>query len=194
MSLYSIKPGDTLSHIAQRLGTSVQALAQANNIQDVDFIRAGDSLRLPGRGDDFVQRGLQGLSDMAHRGLSTPGNMAGDALQRARSLIGRAYGDPGGASAQPVGPNSPFMHCAQFVNAVFPDLPASAPQMLGMSARGATPKPGDVVCSGSPAPWGHVGIMTERGTIIHSVPGRGVHESSRAEFEQDSPIHGVISR
>jgi cell wall-associated NlpC family hydrolase len=116
------------------------------------------------------------------------------ALERARGLIGRAYGDPAAASAEPVGPNSPFMHCAQFVNAVYPDLPASAPQMASMATPGLEPKAGDVLTSTSPAPWGHVGIMTEKGTVIHSIPGRGVHESSLAEFEASSPVTGVIPR
>lgn len=125
----------------------------------------------------------QGTSQSAQRSIAI-----------GRSLIGRAYGDLAAASAQPVGRNSWYMHCAQFVNAVYPDLPASAPQLHARSIRGAQPRPGDVVTSGLPAPWGHVGIMTERGTILHSIPGPGVHESSRAAFEQYSPITGVVRR
>ncbi|PMV43725.1 peptidoglycan-binding protein, partial [Pseudomonas sp. GW460-4] len=41
--------GDTLSQIAQRYGTSVNALMDANSqIKDADLIYAGDSLRIPG--------------------------------------------------------------------------------------------------------------------------------------------------
>jgi cell wall-associated NlpC family hydrolase len=86
------------------------------------------------------------------------------------------------------------MHCAQFVNAVYPDLPPRAPELAGMAKAGVQPKAGDVLCSTQPAPWGHVGIMTDKGTVIHSIPGAGVHESSLAQFEASSPITGVIPR
>jgi cell wall-associated NlpC family hydrolase len=154
--------------------------------------RKGPALTVPQGGPS--NKAPQGVAPQGVRGpqgSTSPGVQ--ESLGVARSLIGRAYGDPGGASGQPVGRNSPFMHCAQFVNAVYPKLPPRAPELLSMSKTGVEPKPGDVVCSGSPAPWGHVGIMTEKGTIIHSIPGRGVHESSRAEFERYSPIQGVIS-
>jgi cell wall-associated NlpC family hydrolase len=55
-------------------------------------------------------------------------------------------------------------------------------------------KPGDVLTSTQPGPYGHVGIMTERNTVIHSIPGRGVHESSLAAFQASSPVEGVIHR
>jgi nucleoid-associated protein YgaU len=43
---YTIKSGDTLGKIAQRYGTTVQQLAQANGISDPNKIRAGASLRI----------------------------------------------------------------------------------------------------------------------------------------------------
>jgi len=58
----------------------------------------------------------------------------------------------------------------------------------------APPVPGDVICSGSPPPYGHVGIMTDQGTVIHSTPGQGVHESALGELTAYSPIDGVIPR
>jgi len=42
-----IRKGDTLSEIAQMFDTSVSELAKLNNIKDVDFIKAGDTLKLP---------------------------------------------------------------------------------------------------------------------------------------------------
>jgi len=107
-------------------------------------------------------------------------------------LIGRGYGDID--SGTPVGRDSPVMNCAQFVNAVYPDLRSGAPALTAMSAKGAQPGPGDVICSGSPPPYGHVGIMTDQGTVIHSTPGQGVHESALGEFTAYSPIDGVIPR
>lgn len=48
-AIHSISWGDTLSQIAQRYGTSVNALMDANaQIKDADLIYAGDSLRIPG--------------------------------------------------------------------------------------------------------------------------------------------------
>ncbi|WP_298577619.1 LysM peptidoglycan-binding domain-containing protein [uncultured Luteimonas sp.] len=44
---YTIRPGDTLSEIAGRMGTTVQALAQANGIRNPDLIHAGNTLSLP---------------------------------------------------------------------------------------------------------------------------------------------------
>lgn len=45
---YTIKKGDTLSAIAKRYGTTVQAIAEANGIKDVNRIYVGASLNIPG--------------------------------------------------------------------------------------------------------------------------------------------------
>jgi murein DD-endopeptidase MepM/ murein hydrolase activator NlpD len=47
MSTHQIKRGDTLGRLAQRYGTTVQALASANNIKNPNLIYAGRSLRIP---------------------------------------------------------------------------------------------------------------------------------------------------
>lgn len=198
MTALKVRFGDTLSQIAQRVGSTVQQLARANGIANPHDIKAGSTLKIPGRVDEYVAprktEGMPVLDGGQTGGVTSPGGAsAGGALEVARSLIGRAYGDPSGASGAAVGRDSPFMHCAQFVNAVYPNLPPGAPRLAAMATPGNDPKPGDVVTSTQPAPWGHVGIYTERGTIIHSIPGRGVHESSRAEFEAYSPISGTIT-
>ncbi len=46
MMNYRIQSGDTLSRIARRFGTTVDALAKANNIKNPDLIIAGRSLRM----------------------------------------------------------------------------------------------------------------------------------------------------
>ena len=45
---YTIQKGDTLSAIARRYGTTVQAIAEANGIEDVNKIYVGDNLTIPG--------------------------------------------------------------------------------------------------------------------------------------------------
>ncbi|MGI9596930.1 MAG: LysM peptidoglycan-binding domain-containing protein [Acidimicrobiales bacterium] len=45
---YVVQSGDTLSVIAERFGVSVDALSQANQITDVNTIRPGQELIIPG--------------------------------------------------------------------------------------------------------------------------------------------------
>ncbi|MEP7359528.1 MAG: LysM peptidoglycan-binding domain-containing protein, partial [Anaerolineales bacterium] len=47
--VYVIQPGDNLSRLAQRFGTSVDSLAAVNQLDDPNFLRAGRSLFVPGR-------------------------------------------------------------------------------------------------------------------------------------------------
>jgi LysM repeat protein len=49
-STYTVKPGDTLGRIASRLGTSVEALAALNALANVNLIRPGQVLKIPGGG------------------------------------------------------------------------------------------------------------------------------------------------
>lgn len=47
---YVVQPGDTLYRVAVRFGITVQAVAAANNIQNVNFITVGQVLVIPGGG------------------------------------------------------------------------------------------------------------------------------------------------
>jgi len=47
---YVVQPGDNLSRIAARYGTTVWAIAQANGIWNVNYIRIGQVLYIPGGG------------------------------------------------------------------------------------------------------------------------------------------------
>ncbi|ATB44222.1 murein transglycosylase [Cystobacter fuscus] len=49
---YTVRSGDTLSGIAQRYGTTVSALAQANGIKNPNLIQVGQKLRVPA-GDHY---------------------------------------------------------------------------------------------------------------------------------------------
>lgn len=46
---YVVQPGDTLTAIAARFGTTVWAIAVANNLPNANFIRAGQTLIIPGQ-------------------------------------------------------------------------------------------------------------------------------------------------
>src|SRR5690625_4927491 len=50
---YTVKKGDTLSHIAKRYGTTVSELAKINNIKDPNLIRVGQQIELSGKSTDF---------------------------------------------------------------------------------------------------------------------------------------------
>jgi len=45
--VYIVKPGDTLSGIAQRFGVGLKALLQANQISDPNLLQVGQKLRIP---------------------------------------------------------------------------------------------------------------------------------------------------
>ncbi|HEX8435645.1 LysM peptidoglycan-binding domain-containing protein, partial [Archangium sp.] len=45
---YTVRPGDTLSGIAARHGSTVDAIARANGISNPDFIQVGQHLSIPG--------------------------------------------------------------------------------------------------------------------------------------------------
>jgi putative chitinase len=84
---HTVVSGETLSGIARRFGTSVQALAQLNNIRNVDRIRVGMVLRLPGKSVErlaaqptYTVRGGDTLSEIAAR--------FGTTVQRLASLNG----------------------------------------------------------------------------------------------------------
>ena len=47
---YVVAAGDTLSVIAERFGVSVDAISEANGITDVNSIRPGQELIIPGAG------------------------------------------------------------------------------------------------------------------------------------------------
>lgn len=52
---YVIQPGDTLSEIALRFGTTVEALASFNHLSDPNVIYAGQTLRIPEAADSSVR-------------------------------------------------------------------------------------------------------------------------------------------
>lgn len=68
---YVVQPGDTLSEIAERYGTTYQALAALNGISNPDLIYAGQTIRIPedsgGSGRYYTIRPGDTLSEIAER-------------------------------------------------------------------------------------------------------------------------------
>jgi LysM repeat protein len=75
MGDYRIRSGDTLSSIAQRHNTSVDALMKANTqIKDANLIIADEKLNIPGAKDEFVEgKGPQGGPQAPGQQLNTAG-------------------------------------------------------------------------------------------------------------------------
>lgn len=44
---YTVQPGDTLAEIAEAFGVTLEALVEANNIEDIDVIEVDDVLIIP---------------------------------------------------------------------------------------------------------------------------------------------------
>ena len=97
---YIVHPGDTLSEIAVRHGTSVQALVEANGLHDPNLIRVGQLLVIPD-----TSAGLPGYTQGA-LDTETYTVRSGDGLFK----IARAYGvDPTTlARTNGIGVNTPL--------------------------------------------------------------------------------------
>lgn len=68
-SAYTIQPGDSLSRIATKYGTTVAAIQSANNIKNANKIYAGQTIRIPGGGTSTTYTVQSGdtLSHIASR-------------------------------------------------------------------------------------------------------------------------------
>ncbi|QQR45081.1 LysM peptidoglycan-binding domain-containing protein [Myxococcus xanthus] len=71
---YRIRQGDTLSAIARRNNTTVDALARANNLQSPDRIIAGKTLVIPGANDGFEANAPRPMPRPANRPTGTSQN------------------------------------------------------------------------------------------------------------------------
>lgn len=88
---YTVRPGDTLSGIASRLGVTVRALTDANGIDDPDRIRAGQELQVPGAAPVAPVTAASGGTTYTVK--------AGDALSRIASRHGVTLAAIGSANA-----------------------------------------------------------------------------------------------
>jgi hypothetical protein len=116
---HNISWGDTLSQIAERYGTSVDALMDANSkIKDADVIYAGDTLRIPGGGNGTGGNGSGPVSGPGTVGDTATSGGGNNAAAIAEQFIGRNAGELKYSDDLPMAdwvPNN--VNCANFVSA-----------------------------------------------------------------------------
>ena len=120
-----VKPGETLSEIAERYGTSVERLMQLNGLRSAKDLWAGSRIQVPGAGGGSNARGGGGassgsgnytvkpgetLSEIAERhGTSVDRLMQLNNLRSAKDLwAGSSIQVPGASSARPASAAAPL--------------------------------------------------------------------------------------
>lgn len=83
---YTVKSGDTLSHIAKRHGTTVNRLTTLNNIKDANFIRVGQKIKLPGGSSKKTSSGKRYYTVKKGDTLSHIAKRNGTTIKRIASL------------------------------------------------------------------------------------------------------------
>jgi N-acetylmuramoyl-L-alanine amidase len=82
---YTVQPGDTLSGIARDQGTTVEALAAENGLEDPDHVVAGDTLEVPAPGSASGEAADEASAD-------GPGDTAGHDVEALLEEAARAHG------------------------------------------------------------------------------------------------------
>lgn len=172
---YTVQPGDCLSLIALRYGTSVQAVMSASDIDSI-LIHPGQTLIIPTHSQSVNIKAQS--ANPPSRGGSQP---ARDILTTAARLLGSRY---------VYGGSGPYnFDCSGFVSYVFRsagfNLPhdAEAQASLGVSVEKASLQPGDLVFFGyhGSREIGHVGIYAGGDKFIHASSSGGVMYSLLGE-------------
>jgi len=136
-TVHVVQPSENLFRISLRYGVSLQALAQANNIQNPSLIFVGQQLVIPGAGAPAPQPGQPQPPEQPEQpptGQTTYTVQRGDTLGR----IAARFGSTVSAIAQ--------ANSIANVNLIFPG------QQLVIPAGGATPAPGTLAPAPNPGP------------------------------------------
>lgn len=116
---YQVQPGDSVWAIAQRTGTSVRAIVDANGLDAKAFIRAGQMLTIPSpvgvtapaaptsAATHTIVRGdtLSGIA--ARYGTTVPALMSANGLSSTTIYAGRVLRIPGASAAAPAAAPAP---------------------------------------------------------------------------------------
>ena len=162
-SSYTVVPGDTLSGIAARFGTTVSALASANNIADPNFIYPGQVLRV---GSGAGMATLTSAPTPAPSPAVAAASAAQVAVQVALAQVGKPYQWAG------AGPNS--FDCSGLVMYAWSRAGVTLPHYSVSQYEDTTRisesqlAPGDLVFydTGDGAQPGHVTIFIGNGQVV----------------------------
>lgn len=139
--VYVVRPGDSLSVIAKRHGTTVRALKEVNNLQS-DVIRAGQKLKLPAGAKPSAQK-------PAGEGAARPAASAGPVASKPAvpPAVERPTAEaPSVSRPAPAAPAAPARQTAAGTDATRAPAPSPAP------AVAPAPAPAPAVAPTPPAP------------------------------------------
>jgi predicted chitinase/LysM repeat protein len=177
MAVHTIRPGDTLSGLARKYNTSVDALAKANNIRDPNRINAGQTLVVP---DGFDAPRRPAAANPATASDSFRGTGGSYTVQPGDTLSGIAsrHGTTVGALAQANGISNPdFIQVGQRLT-----IPgASAPSAPAPAGQRYTVQPGDTLS----------GIASRYGTSVGAIAqANGISNPNLIQVGQQLTIPG----
>jgi LysM repeat protein len=131
---YVVKPGETLSEIAERTGVSTSRLMQLNGIKDADLVESGTRLRLPGSKPSADARTGQGnYTVKPGETLSEIAESRGISLKRLLDLNGIQQADRVDAGSRIVVPGAPG------------SSPPAKPAVVNRNARKHVVQPGETL-------------------------------------------------
>ena len=135
-----VKPGETLSEIAERYGTSVERLMQLNGLRSAKDLWAGSRIQVPGAGGGSNARGGGGASSGSGNYTVKPGETLSEIAERHGTSVDRLMQLNNLRSAK-----DPWAGSRIQVPGASPARPASAAAPLNRNARDHKVQPGETL-------------------------------------------------
>lgn len=168
ISVYVVRPGDSLSEIAGMFGVSINTIIWANNLSGATDVHPGDTLViLPVSGVEHTVVKGDTLKSVAKKYSADANEVAQyNGLDPTAALaVGSAIIIPGGEVAAPVLARTPARSSAVSHGKIYePYLGGSGPAHPGYFS---SPIPGGLITQGLHG-WNAVDIGSSRGTPIHA--------------------------
>ena len=135
-----VKPGETLSEIAERYGTSVERLMQLNGLRSAKDLWAGSRIQVPGAGGGSNARGGGGASSGSGNYTVKPGETLSEIAERHGTSVDRLMQLNNLRSAKDLWAGSRIQ-----VPGASPARPANAAAPLNRNARDHKVQPGETL-------------------------------------------------
>ena len=135
-----VKPGETLSEIAERYGTSVERLMQLNGLRSAKDLWAGSRIQVPGAGGGSNARGGGGASSGSGNYTVKPGETLSEIAERHGTSVDRLMQLNNLRSAKDLWAGSRIQ-----VPGASPARPASAAAQVNRNARDHKVQPGETL-------------------------------------------------